>query len=313
MGKSGHAPKILWGVYALVGVQIFFVISGFLITGLLIEEHTQTGTISLKMFYARRACRILPAAFVFILIAKIFFWPEVAFVHLIAAIFYVANFDNLRPWIFGHLWSLGVEEQFYFLWPGLLRWAYSKRLALLITVITLTPFIQVLLYFAKVRGGNIGAYPWSASNLAFGCLLAVLSPRLPKIRPALALLMTLAIIFIPLFAGNTALKTLLQVFFLQPVFYASLAGVLLHVIQTPYEFLNWGPVVWLGKISYSLYLWQEPFCADPSLKHGYYAVFAFMAACLSYYFVERPVLKWRDRRVVTITNKNNLKASALAT
>jgi peptidoglycan/LPS O-acetylase OafA/YrhL len=77
----------------------------------------------------------------------------------------------------------------------------------------------------------------------------------------------------------------------------SIAGVILHVIQVPYRFLNWGPVSWLGKISYSLYLWQEVFCFNPSLKLGYsLALLAVGAACLSYYFVEQPMLRLREKR-----------------
>src|SRR5215471_12688755 len=69
----------------------------------------------------------------------------------------------------------------------------------------------------------------------------------------------------------------------------------LHVTQTPYHALNWGPVAWLGKISYSLYLWQELFCSNPNLHHGYIlALPAIGCACLSYYIVEQPMLRWRE-------------------
>ena len=64
---------------------------------------------------------------------------------------------------------------------------------------------------------------------------------------------------------------------LKPVFYVSLAGVLLHVVQTPYRVLTWGLVVWLGQISYSLYLWQEPFCADRHMRSGYLALLPSLA------------------------------------
>jgi len=67
-------------------------------------------------------------------------------------------------------------------------------------------------------------------------------------------------------------------------------------VQTPYRVLNWGPVVWLGQISYSLYLWQEPFCADRHMRSGYLVFAAIACATLSYYFIERPMLRVRDRR-----------------
>jgi peptidoglycan/LPS O-acetylase OafA/YrhL len=108
--------------------------------------------------------------------------------------------------------------------------------------------------------------------------------------------MVLAVVLIPLFPANTAMRTLFLLFVLQPIFYLSIAGVLLHAIQVPYPILNWAPVVWLGRISYSLYLWQQPFCSDPHLRHGYFVTFAFLAACLSYYFVEQPMLRRRDKK-----------------
>jgi peptidoglycan/LPS O-acetylase OafA/YrhL len=108
--------------------------------------------------------------------------------------------------------------------------------------------------------------------------------------------MMLGALLVPLFAANTPARTLLQFFVLRPVQCLSMAGIVLHVMQTPYKFLNSGPVVWLGRISYSLYLWQQPFCSDPHLRHGYFVIFAIAAAALSYYCIERPALRWRDRR-----------------
>lgn len=294
MGKSGHAPRIFWETYATVGVQVFFVISGFLITKLLIDEREQTGTIRLRDFYLRRAFRIFPAAMVFLGIVSILFWREVGWPHVAAAVFYLANFDNGRPWIFGHLWSLGVEEQFYLLWPSVLLHWYGRRAGIVTGVIVLAPFVGAAFYRWGLQG-NVGAYPWAASNLAFGCLLAILWPRLPKIKPQIAILMGMTLALVPLFRANTAAKTLLLLFFLQPVTYGCMAGLLLHVVQTPYRFLNWGPIVWLGGISYSLYLWQQPFCSDPQLKHGYYVVFAVACACASSYLVEQPMLRLREK------------------
>ncbi len=88
-----------------------------------------------------------------------------------------------------------------------------------------------------------------------------------------------------------------MLFVLGPLLNLSIAGVVLHVIQVPYRVLNWSPVAWLGKISYSLYLWQELFCSNPSLHLGYSLVIPALAcACLSYYCVERPMLRLREKR-----------------
>jgi peptidoglycan/LPS O-acetylase OafA/YrhL len=297
LAKSRHAPQIFWEYYAETGVRIFFVISGFLITTILSNEHAHTATISLRTFYLRRAYRIFPAALVFMLVMVIAYWRDLRWYNIASAFFYLANFDYTRPWIFGHLWSLSVEEQFYFLWPSILKRWYKHRTAILVGVIALAPVGQAILYLAKIPGGNIGAFPGVAGNLAAGCLLAVVAHRLPRINWYSALFMLTAVVLIPLFAANTRGKTLLLVFILSPVLHLSIAGFLLHVVQVPYAILNWRPVAWLGKISYSLYLWQQPFCSDPNLRSGYLVLLALAVACLSYYLVELPMLRRRENKV----------------
>jgi peptidoglycan/LPS O-acetylase OafA/YrhL len=85
--------------------------------------------------------------------------------------------------------------------------------------------------------------------------------------------------------------------FFGPLLNLSIAGLVLHVIQVPYRALNWAPVAWLGKISYSLYLWQELFCSNAALHQGYVLVLPALAcACLSYYLVEQPMLRLREKR-----------------
>lgn len=296
MGKSGHAPRIFWEVYSALGVKIFFVISGYLITTILLREHARTDTISLREFYIRRAYRILPAALAFMLITFVIYWRDLHWYNLAAALFYVANFDIHRPWIYGHLWSLSIEEQFYLLWPSVLKQWYRHRKAILIAVCALAPLCQVAAYYFKLGGKLPATLPTVADNLAAGCLVAVFAAQIPKISRSLFWVMVAAIIFLPLYAAPTVSRTLFVLFVLHPLLYASIAGVLVHVVQTPYRILNWGPVVWVGKISYSLYLWQQPFCADPALKSGSLVVFAFVCAGLSYYVVEQPMLRLRERR-----------------
>jgi len=103
-------------------------------------------------------------------------------------------------------------------------------------------------------------------------------------------------ILIPWFPAISPARTLFMLFVLRPLVHVSIAGVVLHVIQVPYRALNWAPVAWLGKVSYSLYLWQELFCSNAALHAGYVLVLpALGAAALSYYVVEQPMLRWRDR------------------
>ena len=119
------------GAFANLGVRIFFIISGYLITTLLLQEYEKSSTIQLREFYVRRAYRILPAAIAFMVPVFVIFWHELRWYHMAAAALYLANFDFAHPWFLGHLWSLSVEEQFYFLWPGVLKRWHRHRVAIL--------------------------------------------------------------------------------------------------------------------------------------------------------------------------------------
>ncbi len=295
--KWKHVSLQVLGSYGELGVHIFFVLSGYLITNLLLREYRQSSTIDLTDFYIRRAFRILPAAFVFIGVVVVLYWHEMRWYHVAAALFYAANMDVSRPWIFGHLWSLSIEEQFYLLWPFALKKWQRNKTAILLCVFLATPVFRTALYAFKVPGGLSASLPAFADQLAIGCLLAVFAPRIPRIAGSVALAMALAIVLLPWFPATSPGRSLFMLFILRPLLDVSIAGVVLHVIQVPYRALNWPPVAWLGRISYSLYLWQELFCSNPALHLGYSLVIPALAcACLSYYFVERPMLTLRDQR-----------------
>ena len=294
--KWKHVSVPVLEAYGALGVHVFFVLSGFLITDLLLRERERTSSIDLPNFYLRRAFRIFPAAFVFLAVVTVLYWPEMHWTHVAAAVFYVANMDLSRPWIFGHLWSLSIEEQFYLLWPLALKRWHRYRIAILICVFVGTPVFRAILYAVKAHGPIVASLPVVADQLAIGCLLAIFAKRLPRIPGYLAFFMTAAAILLPWYPATSAARSLLMLFVLRPLLHVSIAGVVLHVIQVPYAALNWKPVAWLGKISYSLYLWQELFCSNPNLHYGYVlALPAIACACLSYYFVEQPMLRVRER------------------
>jgi peptidoglycan/LPS O-acetylase OafA/YrhL len=294
--KWKHISNPVLGAYGALGVFVFFVLSGYLITNLLLREQKRTSTISLRDFYLRRAFRIFPAAFVFLAVVSFLYWRQIGWLHLAAAAFYVANLDLARPWIFGHLWSLSIEEQFYLLWPFALQAWYRHKTAILVGAFLITPVFHAALLAFKVHNGLIASLPIYSSQLAIGCLLAIYKPRIPRIRGPVALMMLAAFISIPWFAGNTPLRTLFILFVLNPILHVATAGLVVHVIQVPYRALNWLPIAWLGRISYSLYLWQELFCSNAAFHGGYVLVLpAIACACLSYYLVEQPMLRMRER------------------
>lgn len=294
--KWKHVSLRAVGTYGDLGVQVFFVLSGYLITKLLLREYDRTSTIRLREFYIRRAFRIFPAALVFVSLTTVLYWREMRWYHVTAALLYAANMDVSRPWIFGHLWSLSIEEQFYLLWPFALKRWHLRNTAVLGCVLVAAPLFRTALYAFKVRNGLTGSLPVFADQLAVGCLLAIFQHQIPKIRASLALLMILASVSIPWFPATTPTRTLFLLFVLRPLVDLCIAGVVLHVIQRPYRVLNWRPVVWLGQISYSVYVWQELFCSNASIHQGYLLIFPTLAcACLSYYLVEQPMLRVREK------------------
>lgn len=305
MAKSHHAPRVFWDHYAPAGVDIFFVISGYLITSILLREQDTTGTINLSQFYWRRSLRIFPAALVFFFFAFLFFWHSLHWYDIAAAMLYVANLDHGRPWILGHLWSLSIEEQFYLLWPTVLRKWYKHRIAILISVAVAAPACRLLMYALKVPRAGGDVFPMSGDAIAVGCLLAIFSSRIGEISRPVAAICALAMVTIPVFPATSAFRTTLLYLVLRPAFYCSTAAVILHVVRNPYRFLNAALVMWLGRISYSLYLWQQPFCADPRLRSGWLVIGALACACISYYVVEQPVLRFRERQS---TGRNKVPA-----
>jgi peptidoglycan/LPS O-acetylase OafA/YrhL len=286
------------GAFANLGVRIFFVISGYLITTLLLKEHEKTSTIYLREFYIRRAYRILPAAMAFMLPVFVIFWHELHWYHIVAAALYLANFDYAHPWFLGHLWSLSMEEQFYFLWPGVLKKWFRHRVAILVGVIAFAPLYRVACHFLQLHGRADETFPAVADVLAFGCLLAILQTRIPTIKGAWAWLMLIPVSLVPVYLGILHFHiTPLLLFVLWPLMHLSIAGLLLHVVQNPYRILNVKPVVWLGKISYSLYLWQQLFVYGENARPWYFVVFALGLASTSYYFIEQPTLRLREKKM----------------
>jgi peptidoglycan/LPS O-acetylase OafA/YrhL len=283
-----HASLGLRGGY--VGVDVFFVISGFLITRQLFEEGNRRGKFSFAKFYARRARRILPAATVVTvatLVAAYFWAPPlrlagIARDGLAAALFSVnwrlaaqgTNYFQASspPSPFQHYWSLSVEEQFYLVWPLLLavlfllfrhRAQRTKALvAVLVALIAASLWASAYITHRSQPYGYFGTHTrvW---ELALGALLAVTADtlrRLPHLVAAIAAWAGLAAIVAAciVFDSNTVYPGVAAVL---PVAGAGLiisAGCGAAARFGPEALLKIWPMRWTGKISYSLYLWHWP-------------------------------------------------------
>src|SRR3954471_2196193 len=166
-----------WGLGEF-GVVVFFVISGYLITGLLLDELDRTGRVDLARFYFRRTLRIFPPYYAFLIcLALAGATGAVALQRgdLVSALTYTANYDIDRSWFVGHTWSLSVEEQFYLLWPAVLLFARTRRAILLAAgVVVLAPFIRVAEWeLLRQYGDGVGhRFETIADAIAIGCVLA---------------------------------------------------------------------------------------------------------------------------------------------
>lgn len=302
-----------------VGVDIFFVISGYLITRLLHDEALATGRIDFMHFYARRARRILPAAVLVVGITLALSFAllpsgqsEVAKSAAAAGAFvanlyfhaatgdYWADSAEMMPLL--HLWSLSVEEQFYLLWPLLLL-TVRRRPVPMLAALAVGSFVLaewLLQVDAKAAFYQMPARAW---ELAAGGLVAIGSLRVSRRAAIAGLILTLAACFVPVphFPGVGALP--------------AVAGttILIAAIHSgqPVRVLELRPVVYVGLISYSLYLWHWPLLAiDRAIRVGdapltvrlALCAAAFALASLSYRYVEMPFRRSRvsPRRAVAV-------------
>ena len=292
---------------AQLGVRVFFVISGFLITGLLMNERREYGSISLKRFYLRRTLRIFPAYYVFLAVLGVLVAAgvlEVTRRDFIHAATYTLNYV-WRSWDVGHLWSLAVEEQFYLLWPATvvaLGMAGATKAA--VAVLAVVPVIRVMIStFAPDWRFIIGtSFETTADALAMGCLLALTRDRLHalgwyrRVVDSRWIIPALAVIAVVL-----GLRYRTSLLLGIPLMNLAIALTVDRCVRRPEgglgRVLHWRPLVFMGTLSYSLYLWQQIFLNRESdaltAAFPLNIVLAACAALLSFYMVEQPFLRAR--------------------
>src|SRR5215831_9701446 len=167
-----------------LGVRVFFVISGFLITSILLRELKSSQTINLPKFYFRRTLRIFPPYYLFLFALTLAGALGLIALNpgdLIHALTYTSNYHSDRSWLVGHTWSLAVEEQFYILWPAvLLLLGKRKGLWLAAACLLAAPFLRIGIWeaFPDIRAGIGQRFETVADSIAAGCLLAGIRPRL---------------------------------------------------------------------------------------------------------------------------------------
>jgi peptidoglycan/LPS O-acetylase OafA/YrhL len=320
---------VRWVPGGFVGVDVFFVISGFLITSLLVREVERSGRVALARFYARRARRLLPAAALTLVGAAVVTWwllpitqRRVFGLDIVSAALYIVNWrladrsvdylaEDVAPSPVQHFWSLAVEEQFYLVWPALIivGLLVARRLRL-----PLRPTLAVTLALVVVPSLAWSVHQTAASpasaffvtttrlwELGTGAAVAVGVPLLARVARRWATVLGVAgavgLVWSGLFLrstdawpGSLALVPVLST--------AALIAAGISAADTGLSrVLGWAPLVWIGGLSYSLYLWHWLFIVGGTAHFGelgakrglLLTAAAFVPAWLSHRFVENPV------------------------
>ncbi len=307
--------------FGSLGVMIFFVLSGFLITSMLLKEHRKSGSISLRNFYRRRAYRIFPTFYTCWILTTIveclvhqYRWKT-----SVVSFFYLMDYGRalfplpMRPYL--HLWiswSLAIEEKFYLLWPLLLLLLLKHRSTIIRTmcliIMGLWIYRAILFLGFHVSWEYLySAFEMRADALLTGCLLSILAER-DATRTLfsralrwqwLAAIPALALALIVIFPASSPSLSLLFWTLEPPIIAVSLI-----------QFVYWGGKSWsicgsavvrfIARISYALYLYHplaSQIIYSLHIPHLGYSSFALTLAMstASYYFIERPFMRMRDR------------------
>ena len=357
LADHGGIPGMAGG---FLGVDVFFVLSGFLITSLLLDELGRSGRIDLANFWIRRARRLLPALVLMVLtvaVGRQFFSPE-AVVGLrddaVAAFFWVANWmfvadktgyfaQGAPPSPLQHAWSLGVEEQYYIVWPlvlvavAVVLAARARRMDKRATLggVRLTVFLLASdatrdrVYFgtdtraqALLVGASASALlvdDWDSLNRGWSLIRSRWGRWVARGLPVVGLvLLGLAVHYATGSAREFRSGLLIVVAVAAVLVIAPLALDQRGPVATV---LAWGPLAWLGSISYGVYLWHWPvFLVLNGQRTGWHGLSLFAVRCaatlavsvVSWWAIEQPVRRWRPVRVPLLPLAGATAATAAA-
>ncbi len=297
------------------GVTFFFVISGFLITTLLLREKAITGQISVQNFYIRRAIRIFPVAYIFLIFIYLLNTPlglDIASNEFIAAGTYTKNLPipgTYDSWQLAHFWSLAVEEQYY-LWAPIVLLAGYRRFATVALLTIIFAHITTYLYFAQFPNSTVFRFAHKLLHpqvlILIGSLGAILLFKMPKLQPVIGTTGCLCLLITSMIF-SAGLVTLIP-----DLFRSLLTSTILILLITAstgsqrnafISIINSPLLSQIGIYSYSLYIWQQLFTFKtiitiPQEWHSdlqtiINLLFLAGASFLSYHIIELPLMKWR--------------------
>jgi peptidoglycan/LPS O-acetylase OafA/YrhL len=315
-----HSSGGLWSW--LDGVEIFFVLSGFLITWILISENETTGHIAILKFYRRRAARLLPAFYLYLVLGLLILaWRNrsIPWGAIVSAATYVINyyqaFTGAPTHYLSHCWSLAVEEQFYLIWPAFLLVVFRRKISPSIALMGVVVSVWIWRWSAL----NIGAsdeylyrsLETRADQLAIGGVLATILSRrniqawFDRVRyPGLLASAIVGLLLMSKSYLRLALETKYGLaYVLEPMLIATLIPLVIGLASREgvvSSILNWYPVILFGQVSYGVYLYH-PFVIHPvqslivRMGGNVFVAFAasvsvvFMVAIMSFRWFESPL------------------------
>ena len=326
MLSHAEVPGVL-GAY--IGVDIFFVISGFLITSILLKEHRTSGAINIANFYIRRILRLIPALLVLITFVVAYAWLFTDTKSLISTIHDAAItllYSQNWTWAFNlhsggylaHTWSLSLEEQFYILWPPLMVLALrffstpQKLITFLVFLIGIVSCNRILLTLTGASYHRMYLMlDTRADSLLVGALLSILAsyklfPSKEKLRTILTFPVGFSV-FLYCFLIFCSHRDSFNYYYGFTLIAIASASVLLLLTEFPESLLSRilsdSRLRWIGKISYGLYLWHWPIYTilREKLNWRWYSlvslgsVAVFFCATLSFYVVEKHFLQKKEK------------------
>jgi len=304
----------MWGDF---GVEIFFALSGLLITSRMLDEEQKTGSMDLYTFYVRRVFRILPASLTFLLV--VFVLGRLGLVEFklgawLGALLFFINFMPASQvvWSVGHFWSLSVEEHFYAFWPAAFKFLRPKTrlLAAIAAVLALTIWRLINVKFSgqaiafHIRYfDHQGRTDFRLDGILFGAIAALLVKKYPeRMRRALsirtgAILLLIAVSTMTLHVNWRIVQML--IIYRKAAVPLVLVSTVLHCDGAVKTFFEDARLRWLGKISYSLYLWQQiflvliPGATSYPLLRQFPINFACALVCAigSHHLIEKPLIR----------------------
>jgi peptidoglycan/LPS O-acetylase OafA/YrhL len=309
-------PSILPGGW--LGVDVFFVLSGYLITTTLRKEMNTNNTISLKNFYIRRLLRLTPAfwtllAFVFFFVLTFSSQKRTGLISILISATYMMNWNRAFAWfpqgLLGHTWSLAMEEQFYLIWPLILilfgRRSSFSFIVIDIIIINILRISLVLLGVGAER--TYDGFDTHSDAILMGCALSIGSMNLNFIeacRRLMVIPMIILALLLFLAGRSTAFTQTFGLSFVQ----ISAGWIIVVALQEGWvsKFLSLAPFVYTGRISYGWYLWHFPILTlgmsnlpanwgHRSMIGAFLVAISYGIAAASFKFIETPFLRLKSQ------------------